>query len=98
MKPKLLIVDDEAGIVDMMKSYFEPYYEVLTARDGNEALQKVSAIPDLILLDINMPGMNGLEVCRKIREYIACPILFLTTALSLRMSWADLAPVRMIIS
>ncbi|MBD5458523.1 MAG: response regulator transcription factor [Lachnospiraceae bacterium] len=78
MKPKLLIVDDEPGIVDMMKSYFEPHYEVLTARDGGEALQKVSALPDLILLDINMPGMDGLTVCQKIREYIACPILFLT--------------------
>lgn len=78
MKPKLLIVDDEPGIVDMMKSYFESHYEVLTARDGGEALQKVSALPDLILLDINMPGMDGLTVCQKIREYIACPILFLT--------------------
>lgn len=78
MKPKLLIVDDEPGIVDMMKSYFEPHYEVLTAQDGGEALQKVSALPDLILLDINMPGMDGLTVCQKIREYIACPILFLT--------------------
>ena len=78
MKPKLLIVDDEPGIVDMMKSYYEPHYEVLTARDGGEALQKVSVLPDLILLDINMPGMDGLTVCQKIREYIACPILFLT--------------------
>ena len=78
MKPKLLIVDDEPGIVDMMRSYFEPHYDVLTAGNGDEALQKVSAAPDLILLDINMPGMDGLTVCRKIREYIACPILFLT--------------------
>ena len=78
MKPKLLIVDDEPGIVDMMISYFEPHYEVLTARDGGEALQKVSVLPDLILLDINMPGMDGLTVCQKIREYIACPILVLT--------------------
>ncbi|MDE5932635.1 MAG: response regulator transcription factor [Lachnospiraceae bacterium] len=78
MRPKLLIVDDEPGIVDMMRSYFEPHYDVLTAQSGDEALQKVSAPPDLILLDINMPGMDGLTVCRKIREYIACPILFLT--------------------
>lgn len=78
MKTKLLIVDDEPGIVDMMKSYFEPHYDVLTARNGDEALQKVSAAPDLILLDINMPEMDGLAVCRKIREYVACPILFLT--------------------
>lgn len=68
MKTKLLIVDDEPGIVDMMKSYFEPHYDVLTARNGDEALQKVSAAPDLILLDINMPEMDGLPenpgVCR----------------------------------
>ena len=78
MKTKLLIVDDEPGIVDMMRSYFEPHYDVLTARNGDEALQKVSAAPDLILLDINMPEMDGLTVCRKIREYVACPILFLS--------------------
>lgn len=78
MKQKLLIVDDEPGILDTMKKYFEPHYEVLTANSGENAIQKVSKSPDLILLDINMPGMDGLEVCRKIREYITCPILFLT--------------------
>lgn len=78
MKQKLLIVDDEEGIVEMMKSYFEPKYDILTARDGQEALRKAETAPDLILLDINMPGMDGLEVCQKIREYITCPIVFLT--------------------
>ena len=81
MRQKLLIVDDEPGIVDMLKSYFEPQYEVLTAYSGDEALRKVAAVPDLILLDINMPGMDGLAVCRKIRTYITCPILFLTARL-----------------
>ena len=65
MRQKLLIVDDEPGIVDMLKSYFDPQYEVLTAYSGDEALRKVAAVPDLILLDINMPGMDGLAVCRK---------------------------------
>lgn len=78
IRQKLLIVDDEPGIVDMMKSYFTPRYDVLTAYNGSEALGKVSSAPDLILLDINMPGMDGLDVCRKIREYVGCPILFLT--------------------
>lgn len=78
MKQKLLIVDDEPGIVEIMKKYFEPHYEVFTADSGEKAIQRVSQNPDLILLDINMPGMDGLEVCRKIREYITCPILFLT--------------------
>lgn len=78
MKQKILIVDDEHGIVDMMESYFSPHYEVLTAYNGNDALQKVANKPDLILLDINMPEMDGLTLCQKIREFITCPILFLT--------------------
>ena len=78
MKQTLLIVDDESGIVDTMKAYFSPRYEVLTARSGLEAVQKAEKQPDLILLDINMPGMDGLTVCRTIREHVACPILFLT--------------------
>lgn len=80
-KQKLLIVDDETGIVDMIKSYFEPEYDILTAYSGREALEKVSARPDLILLDINMPETDGLTVCRQIREYVGCPVLFLTARL-----------------
>lgn len=78
MKQKLLIVDDEPGIVAIIVSYFSPYYDILTAYSGNEALKKLSYQPDLILLDINMPEMDGLTVCQKIRSYITCPILFLT--------------------
>ena len=78
MKQKLLIVDDERGIVDMMRDYFSPQYQVLTAGSGQEAVRQAEQQPDLILLDINMPGMDGLTVCRTIREHVACPILFLT--------------------
>jgi len=78
LKPKLLIVDDERGIVDTVKAWFSPQYDILTAYSGQEALQRVAEQPDLILLDINMPGMDGLTVCQTIREHIACPILFLT--------------------
>ena len=78
MKPALLIVDDEPGIVDMMTAYFSPQYEILTAYSGQEAIQKAAKQPDLILLDINMPEMDGLTVCQTIREHVACPILFLT--------------------
>ena len=78
MREKLLIVDDEPGIVEMMASYFAPQYQVLTAHSGAEALEKAGEGPDLILLDINMPEMDGLEVCRQIREYVNCPVLFLT--------------------
>ena len=62
----------------MMKSYFEKQYEVLTACNGKEALLKAALHPDLILLDINMPDLDGLTICRRIRDYISCPILFLT--------------------
>ena len=78
MKFRVLIVDDERGIVDMIQSYFQTQYDILTAYSGQEALKKVACKPDLILLDINMPGMDGLTVCQQIREHIACPILFLT--------------------
>ena len=78
MKEIILIVDDERGIVDMMNTYFSAQYEVLTAYSGEEAIQKAQKQPNLILLDINMPGIDGLTVCQTIREHITCPILFLT--------------------
>lgn len=53
-------------------------YTVLTAANGPEAISKSEKQPDIILLDVNMPGMNGLEVCRRIRDYVSCPIIFLT--------------------
>ena len=76
---RLLIADDEADIVTMLTSFFEGKgYDVMTASDGIETLKQVEKRPDLILLDISMPGLNGLEVCRRIRDHIDCPILFLT--------------------
>lgn len=80
MKSKILLVDDEKGIVTMMKNYFESSgYQVYAAYDGKEALEKVACHPDIILLDINMPEMDGLTVCQHIRKYITCPLLFLTS-------------------
>ena len=79
---KIMIADDEPGIVEMIKGYFEMSgYEVITAQDGTSALEKISQRPDLILLDINMPGMDGLEVCRLVREHVTCPVIFLTARL-----------------
>ena len=58
MRAKILLVDDERGIVEMVAHYSQAEYEVLTAYSGEEALQKLTAQTDLILLDINMPGMD----------------------------------------
>lgn len=84
MNQKLLIVDDEKGVVDMLKSYFEMQsYQVYTAYDGKTALSQAAHNPDLVLLDINMPDMDGLTVCEKIRNHISCPILFLTARIEI---------------
>ena len=79
MSQKILVVDDEPGIVAVIQSYFETAgYQVITAYSGNETMKKLAHNPDLILLDINMPDIDGLTVCQNIREHITCPILFLT--------------------
>ncbi len=79
MKYKILIVDDEIMLTDLLAAHLQDSgYETLTANDGGTALEQLQKRPDLILLDINMPGVNGLELCRNIRSHVACPILFLT--------------------
>jgi DNA-binding response OmpR family regulator len=79
MQKRILIADDEADIVTMLRRFFEQQgYLVLTAGSGAETLQQVEYQPDVILLDINMPDLDGFSVCTRIRAHIACPILFLT--------------------
>lgn len=79
MSHKILIVDDEPGIVAVVQNYFEMAgYRTITAHSGTEAMKKLAQSPDIVLLDINMPDMDGLAVCQNIREHITCPILFLT--------------------
>ena len=76
---KILVADDERDIVTMLKDYFEINdYLVMTAYTGAEAIEKASRQPDIILLDINMPDGDGISVCKKIRDHVSCPILFLT--------------------
>lgn len=76
---KILVVDDEADIRKLLKEYLEMEgYLVYTARTGIEALEKIKTNPDLILLDINMPDFDGYTVCNKVRDYVSCPIIFLT--------------------
>ncbi len=79
MSKTILIVDDEKDLRTLLKRYFELNgYFVDTAENGLKAIEKAGLQPDLILLDINMPDMDGLEVCRRIRDFVSCPILFLT--------------------
>jgi Response regulators consisting of a CheY-like receiver domain and a winged-helix DNA-binding domain len=79
MRDTILIVDDEADIVSTLEDYFlYNDYNIMTAANGREAIEKAGKQPDLILLDINMPDVDGLEVCARIRDFVSCPILFLT--------------------
>ena len=65
MAERILIADDERDITDMLARFFrERGYEVLSAYNGAEAVRLAGARPDLILLDINMPDLDGLEVCK----------------------------------
>jgi DNA-binding response OmpR family regulator len=68
--PRVLVVDDEADAVELLQEFLrDKGYEVLAASDGEEALRKVKAErPHVILLDIRMPKMDGLEVLRRVRE------------------------------
>ena len=76
---KILVVDDDTDMIAMVQQYLSlKGYEVLSALDGEMALNKIKFAPDIILLDVNMPKMDGFEVCMKIRELVSCPIIFLT--------------------
>ena len=79
MKHKILIIDDEEMILEMLKKCLEAEdFLVYTANSAKKALEQLSIAPDIILLDINMPEINGFELCQAIRDHITCPILFLT--------------------
>ncbi|MEG6580505.1 response regulator YycF [Lactiplantibacillus plantarum] len=77
---KILVVDDEKPISDIMKfNLTKEGYEVHVAVDGEEALQKVDEVhPDLILLDLMLPKMDGLEVARQVRKNYDMPIIMVT--------------------
>ncbi|MBM4429730.1 MAG: response regulator transcription factor [Chloroflexi bacterium] len=76
----ILVVDDEAGIVRVVRDYLEKAgFTVITAYDGSTALvQFRQARPDLVVLDLNLPGMDGLDVARAIRQIGNTPIIMLT--------------------
>lgn len=80
MYEKILVVDDEPSIVDILKFNLEKEgYKVATASDGYAALDQFKKEgPDLMILDVMMPGMDGYEVCRRVRESSQIPIIMLT--------------------
>ncbi|NIS81205.1 MAG: response regulator [Anaerolineales bacterium] len=80
MKATILVVDDEPAIVDVLSYNLEKaHFRVLVARDGLEALELArQSHPDLIILDLMLPGMDGLEVCRALRKEGELPIIMLT--------------------
>ena len=80
MSKKILVVDDEKPIVDILKiNLIKENYVVFEAYDGEDAVKKAETInPDLILLDVMLPKLDGFSVCRKIREKSSVPIIMLT--------------------
>ena len=83
MAYKILIVDDEKMITDLLSSHLQDCgYDTLVANCSGEAMTLLQKQPDLIILDINMPGLNGLELCRNIRDHILCPIIFVTARIT----------------
>jgi len=81
-KKRILLVDDEESIQLLYREEFEEEgYTVDSARDGAEALEKFKENPpDLVLLDINMPGMNGIEILRQMKELRASLPIILNSA------------------
>lgn len=82
MKNKILLVDDESDILNLLEKALnlEGFYHLAKAADGRTAVNLCKEYqPDIIILDVMLPDMDGYEVCRRIREFSHCPILFLSS-------------------
>lgn len=77
---RILVVDDEPAVTDLLAyNLRKAHYDVLVAGDGREALRQArEGAPDLIVLDLMLPGIDGLDVCRELRRTSAVPIIMLT--------------------
>jgi DNA-binding response OmpR family regulator len=80
MSQTILVVDDEKHIIQLVKLYLtNEGYQVESAADGRDALDKIRLVrPDLIVLDLMLPGVGGLEICRQVRQESDVPIIMLT--------------------
>lgn len=84
-KARILVVDDEPTNIELIQAYLEKEYDVVSACSGKEALEKISKEkPDVVLLDIMMPGMSGYEVCIKLKQDVSTRFIpvVMVTALS----------------
>jgi two-component system, OmpR family, response regulator len=79
-KPKVLVIDDEENVCELITLYFEKAgYDVVCSGDGNQGIDMIrSQKPDLVILDLMLPGMDGLDVCKEIRKFSNIPLIMLT--------------------
>src|SRR3990172_3827997 len=79
-KQKVLVVDDEENVCELISLYFgKAGYEVICAADGGEGLDKIrEQRPDIVILDLMLPGMDGVDVCKEIRKTSNIPLIMLT--------------------
>ncbi|MBI4060695.1 MAG: response regulator [Elusimicrobia bacterium] len=82
MKPRIMLVDDEPDFQAAVRAWLEPDYECCALKDGAELIGALRAgAPDLVVLDLHLPGLGGLELCRLLRAtpgLESLPVLFLT--------------------
>jgi DNA-binding response OmpR family regulator len=80
LAPRVLIVEDDPNVAEVVARYLErDGYDVETVTDGAAGLQRaLAALPDLVVLDLMLPSMGGLEVCRRLREVAPVPVIMLT--------------------
>ncbi|MBF0352191.1 MAG: response regulator transcription factor [SAR324 cluster bacterium] len=77
--PKLLVIDDDEKLNRLLRNYFEKYqFQVLSALTPTEGFKKLEEKPDLVILDVMLPEMDGFEVCRRIRHQSQVPVIMLT--------------------
>lgn len=83
LKPKVLVVDDDVQVITLLKAALQPVSQVFFTTDSGQALAVThSTAPDLILLDVEMPGLNGLDLCRRLRadaQTAQIPVVFITS-------------------
>lgn len=79
MTRKILVIDDEEMLTELLSDYFSSMgYRVSIALNSKKAMEMLREQPDIILLDVNMPELDGFELCKRIRNHVTCPILFLS--------------------